>query len=172
MNKSGFSKEKYDRIMSFILLFIPIASVSFLSFLVLVLITITETDSQKSLCVALGFTAVVILVFCLFNALIVKIVGTKAYKEYAARVIKHNKNEVEKIELTFSDLVIHYKHGRYVENVTLNFADYGIMVRSREDVKIPHFYMRDDIIYKLEFPFVDDLNNKVWSEYDVIIVKP
>ncbi|MBP5512249.1 hypothetical protein J6X90_02585 [Candidatus Saccharibacteria bacterium] len=166
--KKGFTKQKYDSMMGMFTFFIPVSCVSFFLIMLIILAPESDTEIRMSLFLALTIAILIVLGISLITALILKTFGTKAYKHYAASVINLNPNDTIKIELLYSGIIVHYRNGRYIENVSLYFSDYGIKVRSREDIELPYFYMKDNIVYKLEFPFKESNENVIWSDFKLV----
>jgi hypothetical protein len=162
---SGFSKEKYDGLLTVLFLVIPFT-------LIILFFAAFESGHYfggklMEICGIIEIVIMFLIELSLILGVLASWFGVRAYKVYAAQVIDFDKsNKIERIKVNDSSLAIDYSEGNEVKVATIVFKDYDIEVHRRKSVQTPTFYRKKGLIKKVIIPYSTE-DNASWKSYEI-----
>jgi len=165
MRTNGFSKERYDGLLTTFLLAIPLVVIT-LFFAVLIAGSHCNDDIKK-FCDIINVVTGCALAASLLIGVLIGFFATRAYKRYAAQVIDYDdETDVKGIHLNDSGITVEYGEDSEVKTATIVYSDYGIEVHRRENFEHPVFYTKNGIVRKVIIPYTTKRDAE-WTFYKI-----
>ena len=165
MNKKGFSAKKSDKIVTWVLRgYFFIACLLVIGYFELRSKLLYYYYDESMAYNMAGLFLVVSLLILDVIAFAIMDITEVGRKVYFCRKITHGQvySHISNIYVTRNYIEFEYERDQTTETVNLPYDSYSVKTEARDDIDMPVFFVKDDVVTKLYLP-----KGHLWNEYKV-----